>query len=351
MASNRGQHSDAGSDRMNDNNIEDLLLLQFTVKYQGSTSENVPVLLPSNIDSTECLPHIRKSLGDWFGLMDPTSNTPTMDIWMVWKGKRLADNDAESAKKLYQLASDKDAKTPPVIFLGGSIKKGAAVSTGASNNDSRNRLNEPVKRAESPPMNPMDAMMMDLLSKNPELMLSLMQMNPQIKSLMDKNPAIRHAMSDPDTLKQMLLASTNSGAQQELMRGQDLALANISNMPGGMQALESFFHSTEADLNDVFLDGSSTLKPSSSASSSAVGSSDTPMPNPWQRSSNPPLSNRQHGSIGPFGIGRKVDIVDRSPSPISVSVTLSGNATEEEEEDSEEKCNCKEKSSCPHAKQ
>lgn len=177
-------------------------------------------------------------------------------------------------------------------------------------------------------------------------MMSLMQMNPQIKSLMDKNPAIRHAMSDPDTLKQMLLASTNSGAQQELMRGQDLALANISNMPGGMQALESFFHSTEADFNDVFLNQPSS---SSTSSSRAVSSSDTPMPNPWQTS-----SNRPQNTLSPFAAaGRKVNIVDRSPSPVSVSVTSFGNATEEDEQDqdSTKQCNCKDRSSCSHSKQ
>lgn len=119
-------------------------------------------------------------------------------------------------------------------------------------------------------------------------MLDLMQSNPKMKSLLERNPQLRHALSDPTTLKELLGASSRSAAFQEAMRGHDRALANIENLPGGFQALQQFYTKelaeVEEGLDSLRLPGRGSLDLGEELRSTPKQQLTTdPMPNPWNR--------------------------------------------------------------------
>lgn len=143
----------------------------------------------------------------------------------------------------------------------------------------------PVNSA--PPVVGGDDPFVQLLASQPGLLLDMLQANPKMRSLMERNPQIRHALADPATIRDLLRQQRDPAAYQEAMRGHDRALANIENVPGGFQALRQFYTEEMADVEE----GLSALtigRPLSATA--AVGPGYTmrgqrttaPMPNPWQ---------------------------------------------------------------------
>jgi len=122
-----------------------------------------------------------------------------------------------------------------------------------------------------------------LLSSNPELMQTMILSNPRIKEVTEKNPQLRHALSDPKTLQDILQMSSNPKYYQEVMRGHDRAMSNLENVPEGFQFLRRMYESTEGaagiDLGSAKGTGKSGIK-DSTVSKELV---DKPMPNPWNR--------------------------------------------------------------------
>lgn len=144
---------------------------------------------------------------------------------------------------------------------------------------------------------------MQLLISQPGLLLDMLQANPKMRSLMERNPQIRHALADPTTIRDLLRQQRDPTAYQEAMRGHDRALANIENIPGGFQALRQFYTDEMAEveegLSSLALGGRS---PSSVASSAAADEArytmkgrrtTEPMPNPWRLTN---TTNKAFGS-------------------------------------------------------
>lgn len=48
------------------------------------------------------------------------------------------------------------------------------------------------------------------MSKNPEMLEKMFTSNPQVQAMMEKNPQLRHALSDPKTLQDVQKLSLNS---------------------------------------------------------------------------------------------------------------------------------------------
>jgi ubiquilin len=126
----------------------------------------------------------------------------------------------------------------------------------------------------------------------PEMMMNMIQsqmnQNPSMQRLMDSNPLMREALQNPAVLQDMMNMMRNPAARQQMLQQQDLAMRNISNMPGGFQALSSMYHDMERfddsmmpDMDATPSSGNSSTNPASSA----AGATGTPMPNPWGRSS------------------------------------------------------------------
>lgn len=78
----------------------------------------------------------------------------------------------------------------------------------------------------------MDSPLTQSLMSNPEIVRSLIQANPQMRQLMDRNPEINHMLNNPDILRQTMEVARNPAMLQELMRNQDRAMSNLESIPG-----------------------------------------------------------------------------------------------------------------------
>lgn len=120
-----------------------------------------------------------------------------------------------------------------------------------------------------------------MLASNPDMMLELLQMNPKMKAMMERNPQIRHALSDPSTLQELIATGSDPRMYQEAMRGHDRALANIENIPGGFQALQQFYTKELADVES----GLGEMHLNQRVYESKQIRNTQPMPNPWRKAS------------------------------------------------------------------
>lgn len=120
-------------------------------------------------------------------------------------------------------------------------------------------------------------------------MLEMMQSNPKMRQLLERNPQIRHALSDPKTMKELLEMNANPRAMQEMMRGHDRALSNIENLPGGFQALQHFYtqelQEVESGVGDLHLAAQNGSPKGTTSQSTDNGPRlvSEPMPNPWSQ--------------------------------------------------------------------
>ena len=106
-----------------------------------------------------------------------------------------------------------------------------------------------------------------------------------MQKLIEKNPELRHALSDPSTLKSMLNAASNPTAYNEMLRGHDRAMSNLENIPEGFSHLKKVYSTLQEPMYDA-------LTPPSRARTKNVYTESTgnnanrmttrePVPNPW----------------------------------------------------------------------
>jgi hypothetical protein len=162
-----------------------------------------------------------------------------------------------------------------------------------------------------------------MMTENPEWMLEMMQQgNPKMKAMLERNPHIKHALQDPNTIKELIRAQQDPLAYQEAMRGHDRALANIENLPGGFQALQNFYTKELADVEEsvhaLSLAGDSENTDQREFSNPRYGEqlgvrTTEPMPNPWKQ----PQHQRPHASLSPLPLATTSShrpLVNSSPS-------------------------------------
>lgn len=121
------------------------------------------------------------------------------------------------------------------------------------------------------------------MSKNPELLEQMFLANPQFQKMAEKNPQIKHALSDPSTLKTMFDMSTNPKVYKEVMRGHDRALSNLENIPQGFQHLVRIQKSLDnVDRRQSERQVKTQIDASDSGTKNRLTSE--PFPNPWVKS-------------------------------------------------------------------
>ncbi len=103
--------------------------------------------------------------------------------------------------------------------------------------------------------------------------------NPQLQSLLESNPELRHALTDPSTLKSILSAASNPAAYNEMLRGHDRALSNLENIPEGFSHLKRVYKSMQEPMYEA-------LTPQYRAEANAENEvrkelTKDPVPNPW----------------------------------------------------------------------
>lgn len=113
----------------------------------------------------------------------------------------------------------------------------------------------------------------------------MLMSNPQMQKLIEKNPELRHALSDPSTLKSMLNAASNPTAYNEMLRGHDRAMSNLENIPEGFSHLKKIYSTLQEPMYDAFTpvsriksEGPIEMKNNNSDSRKTTRD---PIPNPW----------------------------------------------------------------------
>merc|ERR1719454_2795060 len=75
------------------------------------------------------------------------------------------------------------------------------------------------------------------MMENPEIMRSLMSMNPQMQQLMEQRPEIARMFEDPEVLQQSMQMMRNPSLMREMQRNADRAMGQLDVLPGGHNAL------------------------------------------------------------------------------------------------------------------
>jgi len=139
----------------------------------------------------------------------------------------------------------------------------------------------------------MDSPLTQSLMSNPEVMRGLIQSNPQMRQLMERNPEINHMLNNPDILRQTMEIARNPAMMQELMRNQDRAMSNLESIPGGQSALQRMYRDIQEPMLNAAQDqfGSNPFQALSGNNENRTPAQTTdentaPLPNPWSQSSN-----------------------------------------------------------------
>jgi len=274
------------------------------------------------------------------------NNTPIEQLCLIFAGKIMKDHDTLGTHSI------KDNMTVHLVIKSGGTP---AASTNSTNNSQRQGATDgnasglssgPSNTAQSPfglgglgglegmgglgssnfmelqqqmqdglRNNPdlmrqlMDSPLTQSLMSNPDVMRSLIQSNPQMRQLMERNPEINHMLNNPDILRQTMEIARNPAMMQELMRNQDRAMSNLESIPGGQSALQRMYRDIQEPMLNAAQDqfGSNPFQALSSntdgsASQRSTDENTAPLPNPWAPSSNSSSgSNASRSSTGGSG--------------------------------------------------
>ncbi len=135
----------------------------------------------------------------------------------------------------------------------------------------------------------MDSPLTQSLMSNPEIMRGLIQSNPQMQQLMERNPEINHMLNNPDILRQTMEIARNPAMLQELMRNQDRAMSNLESIPGGQSALQRMYRDIQEPMLNAAQEQFGGPNPFQQAAGSNSGGQQgsnsgenaAPVPNPW----------------------------------------------------------------------
>lgn len=237
-------------------------------------------------------------------------DTPSDEQVLIFKGKILKDDDVVNEVGI------KDGAT--VILTKKKAKKKASPT--------RPTATAPAPMPAAPAGNPMIPphmqemmnnpfmqQMMDNMLSNPDFMEAMVSNNPQMQEVMRQNPELRHALRDPDTIRQAMQMLRDPSSMQQAMQNQDRAIANISNMPGGFNALSRMYNQVQAPMEDAMTMREAALNTTISEVDTSSGPTSSAMPNPFARpspsstatssnnSTNNTTSNLNQANPNPFG--------------------------------------------------
>merc|ERR1719361_1613912 len=106
-----------------------------------------------------------------------------------------------------------------------------------------------------------------------------------MQEVMRQNPELRHALRDPDTIRHAMQMIRDPQAMQEALQNQDRAIANISNMPGGFNALSRMYNQVQAPMEDAMSMRESQLNTRITEVDTSTGPTSSAMPTPFARPS------------------------------------------------------------------
>ncbi|XP_014259404.1 ubiquilin-1 [Cimex lectularius] len=132
------------------------------------------------------------------------------------------------------------------------------------------------------------------LMSDPNNMRQLIMANPQMQELIERNPEVNHMLNNPELLRQTMELARNPSMLQELMRTQDRAMSNLESIPGGYNALQRMYR----DIQEPMLNAATEQFGANPFASLVTGNSSDaannpqqgqenvePLPNPWSTNS------------------------------------------------------------------
>eukprot|EP00662_Eupelagonemidae_sp_cell21_P007366 gene7366-27435_t len=148
--------------------------------------------------------------------------------------------------------------------------------------------------------------MTQALLNNPEMMRELLfATNPGIRDAMERNPALAHALNDPDTMRQAAEMMRNPAAMQHMGRSMDLQMQQISNLPGGEMAIQRAM----ADMFDPIDAGQRRAEEEAERAREEgrvvpdAPPAGTPVPNPWAAGRGGGAGAGPGPGVGGMGVG------------------------------------------------
>lgn len=109
--------------------------------------------------------------------------------------------------------------------------------------------------------------------------------HPRLQAMFEKQPDLKHALSDPKALEELVSMSVDRQRYQEVMRGHDRALSNLANQPRGFQYLVEM-QKKMAEMEALGMGEDEGGRKGRKHVASASGRVQrAPLPNPWAQRS------------------------------------------------------------------
>lgn len=276
---------------------------------------------------------------------------------LIYKGRILSENDKSLAH--YGIEGGQEQEPPVLYLVKGSAASGGGGTGGANATGATSSAVPPVSSTNTNNINNINnntnnpfamfgmnnnatlgggampdlQQMQQQLQSNPELMSqmmnnptvqslmsdpsflsNMMESNPQMQQVLNSNPELRNALRDPEMMRRSMEMMRNPGMMDQMMRNQDLAMANIENMPGGYNALRRMYEDVQVPMMDA-MDGNGNAAGGGNAgggntANNNSGARNQAMPNPWGSSSssssgtaanlNPASANNNNTMFNPF---------------------------------------------------
>eukprot|EP01026_Neomeris_dumetosa_P007652 TRINITY_DN12375_c0_g4_i1.p1 TRINITY_DN12375_c0_g4~~TRINITY_DN12375_c0_g4_i1.p1 ORF type:complete len:449 (-),score=57.37 TRINITY_DN12375_c0_g4_i1:275-1621(-) len=151
------------------------------------------------------------------------------------------------------------------------------------------------------------------LMNNPDSMRQMMETNPTIRDLIDRNPELAQVLNNPELLRQSMQLAQNPSLMQEHMRAQDRAISNIESFPEGFNALRRLYENVQEPLMSATQQQQSDSTGQQNGSQQGQnrdvppptpgGPNAAPLPNPWGAQQPSGTTNNPGGGLGGLGVG------------------------------------------------
>ncbi|GJQ70836.1 hypothetical protein Trydic_g760 [Trypoxylus dichotomus] len=140
--------------------------------------------------------------------------------------------------------------------------------------------------------------MLQHYANTPDILRSIINNNPAIQQMVERNPEIGHVFNNPTLLREAMQVIRNPNVADEFVRSADRAMNNIESLPGGFNALQQMYRNIEEPLISATNDSDNpfvNLFTSTETSNQQETEIREPLPNPW--SPNVPVTSEVNNEL------------------------------------------------------
>jgi hypothetical protein len=245
------------------------------VQLVAVTNTAVAAKFELSVDDETTVGDVRAVVAATLGFDDLEAVT----IRLTLRGVQLADDGQVLSRSVRALVDGEKL----FVFVKEASAAGAEAGTGGAllRHQALNaKREEDAQRQHAKMMEPMIAS----LAANPQILQGMLQSQPELQQLLRNNPDAAKELSNPETLKALMMSQLDPDARRRMYTSMEMQLAQVNAMPGGAAAIERAMNSvtrdldgpgrrTRADLSEIS-DERARPDPTKSANTE-------PLPNPW----------------------------------------------------------------------